>query len=61
VRPIRIKGYKAKAGRLVEVSTARSVSDKIREKKSKKPGQSGGAIHRAGARCTGYWSSSASA
>jgi hypothetical protein len=36
VRPIRIKGYKAKAGRLVKVSTARSVSDKIREKKSKK-------------------------
>lgn len=36
MRPIKIKGYKHKAGRLEKVSTARSVSDKIREKKSQK-------------------------
>lgn len=35
-RPIAIKGYKLKDGKLVKVSTARSVSDKIRERKSKR-------------------------
>jgi hypothetical protein len=32
----KIKGYKIKDGKLVKQSTARSVSDKIREKKSTK-------------------------
>lgn len=35
-RKTAIKGYKLKDGKLIKVSTARSVSDKIREKHSKK-------------------------
>ncbi len=36
-RPIAIpKGFKIKDGKIVKTSTARSVSDKIRERKSKK-------------------------
>lgn len=35
-RPITIKGYKLKDGKLMKVSTARSASDRIRQRKSKR-------------------------
>lgn len=34
-RPVAIKGFRLKDGKLVRVSAARSVSDKIKERKSK--------------------------